>query len=496
MSGVSEVRAFIRSRRRTPASWLDRYTALFGLAIGAAVLAQPASSALAAVARQADPSRMGAGVALVALVYAGLLAVARAVGPVALPASDAAWLVLSPLDRRGVLGRTARLLLVISVLAGTALGVGLLAVLGAPDQLAVRLVAAVVLGVSAAAGGMALAVLSQSSQTWNSWLHVALVAITVLAGVAALSASGPARRILPSVASAPVTLCAALAGVAAVAAALLVRRAWSSLARIPARSLLAASTRAGHVAGAAVGMDPGALTWIAEDNHWRGRALRSRPWPPLPAPLALAWQDWRRLGRRPGRLAVLLGTAALPSLAAQAAGGVTAITVGALLAGALAAAVAGTSGARRDGDNPSLARLLGVDARAALAARALLPALLSAVWLSLALTGLVLSGTLAEGPWWLFGPSAAPVLAAAGLRMARRNPVDHAMPIIETPAGTVPTGPVMWGLTGVDLAVLGCLPLALALAAQPSALGGFLAAQALAGVVVLSSYLLRAAKGR
>ncbi|WP_371780475.1 DUF6297 family protein [Streptosporangium subroseum] len=493
MSTVPVVRAFIRSRGRAPASWLDRYTTLFGLAMLGAVLARPVSSALAAIVHQADPSRTGAGIALITLAYAGLLATARAVGPLAVPAPDAAWLVLSPLDRRGVLGRTARLLLVISVLAGAALGVGVLAVLGAPDQLTIRLVTAVVLGLSAGVGGMALTVLSQSSQAWSSWLHVTLVAITLLAVVTALSAAGPARRLLTAVATAPAALGAALAAVAAATAILLVRQAWSSLARIPARSVLDASTRAGHVAGAAVGMDPGALTWITEDNHWRGRTLRSRPWPSLPAPLALAWQDWRRLGRRPGRLAVLSGTAALPALAAQAAGGVTAIVTGIVLAGALAAAATATWGARRDADNPGLARLLGVDARSALAARALLPALLSGVWLALALTGLTLAGVVA-GPWWLFGPLSAAALAAGSLRMARRDPVDHSMPFIETYFGTIPTGPLLWATNGVDLAALGCLPLLLALAAQPPALGGFLIAQALAGVIVLSCYLLRAVK--
>jgi hypothetical protein len=58
----------------------------------------------------------------------------------------------------------------------------------------------------------------------------------------------------------------------------------------------------------------------------------------------------------------------------------------------------------------------------------------------------------------------------------------------------VPTGPLLWATNGVDLAALGCLPLVLALVAQPPALGGFLVAQALAGVVVLSCYLLRAVK--
>ncbi|MGS2643039.1 DUF6297 family protein [Streptosporangium sp. LJ11] len=494
---VRSVRAFVRVRGGAPVSWLDRYTRLFGLAMLLAVLVQPVSAELASLSRRVDPSRMGAGLALVMLAYAGLLLAARALGPVALPAADAAWLLLSPLHRRGVLGRTATILLAVSVLAGIALGVGALAVLGAPDRLALRLVTAVILGVSASAGGMALTVLSQSSQSWQPWLNAAVVVTALLAALSALAAAGgPARRLVAEVANAPASQGVPVAALSAAAAALLVWRAWSALAGIPARAVLSASTRAGHVTTAAVGMDPAALTWIAEDNHWRRRTLRSRPWPSLPAPLALAWQDWRRLGRRPGRLAALLGGAALPAPVALTAGKAGAVVTGVVFAGALAAAVAGVSGARRDGDNPALARLLGVGAREALAARSLLPALLGGAWLTVALACVSLTGVLGTGPWWLFGPLAAPALAAGGLRMARRNPIDHSMPIIEAMGGSIPTGPLIWGLTGVDLAVLGCLPLALALGLQPSSLTGFLAAQALAGTAVLLGYLLRAGSVR
>ncbi|MFD0479173.1 DUF6297 family protein [Nonomuraea thailandensis] len=114
-------------------------------------------------------------------------------------------------------------------------------------------------------------------------------------------------------------LTAAVSG-AAVVSCLLVRQAWRSLERIPTRTLVTSSTRAGHVAGAAMSLDPGALTWISEDNHWRARKLASRRWPPLPAPFALAWQDWRRLARRRGRLLGVTATAALPAVLAQAGG--------------------------------------------------------------------------------------------------------------------------------------------------------------------------------
>ncbi|MBC6462452.1 DUF6297 family protein [Actinomadura sp. HBU206391] len=473
-------------------TWSDRYSAVVGFVVAVALLAQASSTVLPGLARQVDPSRMGAGVALVALAYAGYLALARAFGPVATSAADAAWLVLSPLPRRGVLRKTAAILLAVSLLGGLALAVGLLSALGVPDRLTLRLLTAAVLGMSATIGGMAAAVLAQASQAWDSWLLAAIISVVVLAVLAAVMGSGPWRPLLAAIAGAPAHVASAIAVASAVAAAVLARRAWTALERVPARRILAASTRAGHVTTATVLLDPGALTWIAEDEHWRRRGLRSRPWPPrLPGPLALAWSDWRRLARRPGRSALLLASAALPALAAHAGGGLTTAALVVVAAGALGAAAACTAGARRDGDDPSLVRLSGVGIRPALAARTLLPALVGGAWVSAALTGLVAVGALREGPWWLFGPAAAPALAAGALRMARRHPVDHSMPIIPLLGAAVPTGPVIWALTGADLAALGCAPAMLALSSQPPALGPYLVAQALSGAGMAAVFLLR-----
>ncbi|MFB4277852.1 DUF6297 family protein [Nonomuraea sp. MTCD27] len=517
---VRAVRAYLRSKGRAPAGLLDRYVTAFCLAMFVAVGGRPLSGVFTGLAGTVDPARMGAGVALLALAVAGFLAVARSAGPVLLPAPDASWLLMSPLDRRLLLARPARMLFTVAVAVGVLLGVGMLAVLGAPDHLVWRVLGALALGVSASVGGMALAVLGQVSQPWQLWLTGATAALLVLAVVAV---SGQLRTVPAVAASAPLTALAAAVAAAAVAAGLLVRQASASLGRIPTRTLVTASTRAGHVASATVSLDPGALTWIAEDNHWRARKLGSRRWPPMPAPFALAWHDWRRLGRRPGRLAAIAATAALPLVLAQA-GASPAVLGVAVLAGGLAVATTSTSGARRDADNPALARLIGVGHRPALAARAVLPTLLSATWAAMALAGLAmahdpssgaalahvpavvhdLSGTaLADDAaagfpmaWWLFGPLAAPALAAGALRMARRAPVDHSMPVIDTPGGSIPTGPVFWAATGPDLALLGCLPTAMALASQPASPGPFLAAQAAVSAVVLVGYLWRAGRPR
>ncbi|MFC5825433.1 DUF6297 family protein [Nonomuraea insulae] len=480
MTTVREVRAYVRARGPARTSVLDRYVTVFALVMAIVVFGQPLSGVFAGLAGPVDPARMGAGVALLALALAGFLGAARSAGPVLLPGPDASWLLPSPLNRRHLLGRTARLLGLVAVLAGLLLGAGLLAVLGAPDQLVWRVLGALVLGVSATVGGMALAALGQAAQSWQVWLTGTMAALLVLAAVAV---TGQLRTVLAIAASAPGPAVAAAVSAAAVVSGLLARRAWASLDRIPTRTLVTASTRAGHVASAAVSLDPGALTWIAEDNHWRARKLTSRRWPSLPAPFALAWHDWRRLGRRPGRLAAIAATAALPAVLAQAGGSPVALGV-AVLAGALAVASMSTSGARRDADNPALARLIGVGRRPALAARAALPALLGGAWAALALTGL--SGELA-----LFGPMAAPALAAAALRMAGRAPIDHSMPVIDSPGGAIPTGPLMWAATGPDLALLGCLPTAMALLSQPASPAPLLVAQAVMSTLVLVGYVWR-----
>jgi hypothetical protein len=196
-----------------------------------------------------------------------------------------------------------------------------------------------------------------------------------------------------------------------------------------------------------------------------------------------------RLGRRPGRLALLAASAALPALAARAVDGTAPAAMASL--GALLAAASCAAGARRDAGDPALSRLTAVGPRAALAARSVLPALVGGLWLASALAGLEAAGALPGGPWWPLAFPCAPALAAGALRMARRPPVDHAMPVVATPLGAIPTGPLIWALTGADIAVIGCAPALDALARRPAGFGPVLAAQAVAGAVVLGLYLLR-----
>ncbi|NUT44315.1 MAG: hypothetical protein HOV86_30405, partial [Thermoactinospora sp.] len=294
--------------------WQDRYTALFGLLMLVAIVGQPVVSALGSLAEHADPARIGPGLGLAAVAYAGYLALVRAVGPVALSAADASWRLLSPLPRRTVLGRTTVVMAAVAILCGLALGVVLLSALGAPDHTLVRLAAALVLGLGATIGGMALGVMGQSSPAWDGWLQALTTAGVAAAILLTVLGSGPGRTVLASVAGAPSWPAAALA---TAVTAFLVRRAWRELPRVPARAIQAASVRTGRVTQAAVALDPGALTWAAEDAHWRGRTPGSKAWP-VTGGWVLGWQELRRLGRRPVRLAVLGLSAGVPALAVLA----------------------------------------------------------------------------------------------------------------------------------------------------------------------------------
>jgi hypothetical protein len=283
---------------------------------------------------------------------------------------------------------------------------------------------------------------------------------------------------------------AAVALAAACGAVLMARR---MLPLFPAGVLRDDSVRAGRTRLAASFLNVPLLTWVAEDNRWRGQLLASRPWPRLSPAFTLAWADWRRLGRRPAPLAVLAASTLAPALVAAAiTGHARGLTIAAtVLAGALAAGTQGAAALRRDANDPTLRRLLGVDAGAALAARAVLPALLSAAWLTLALTVLVLAGVLSGWLWPVFGLVAAPGAAAAALRIARAEPIDPSQRGPDTPISTPP-----WLATraiSALLGVIGCYPLLTAVRAG-RADGGTLAAQVVLSAIVLGGYLFFASR--
>ena len=428
---VAEVRSFVGRRRRRP--WYDWYSMAFAVVLTVILLGDLLAQPFGRLSGHggAAPSQAVAGAALVAGAAAGLLMLAQALGPLVLSPADAAWLVLTPLDRREVLRRPAVVTAAIGVIAGAALGVLALAMAGPFLRVPAGagshrvpwgwLVLAAVGGAGFFTAAMLAGVLAQPWPRWRARLRLAGAVV----GVAATAGAVAGERW--DVVSRAVTdgfagldggtfgLIAVVGVAAAGVAALLVRRA---LPRFPAGVVRAGSARAGTVLLAATFLNVPLLTWIAEDSHWRGRRLGSRAWPRLggfasrlavsarlgPA-LVLAWADWRRLGRRPALLIAVAVSTLAPALGGAAFTGHAHawVVVGVLLAGAMAAGTQGTAALRRDTNDPALRRLLGVDAGAALAARAVLPVLLSAAWLTLALGLLALTGEVSGALWPVLG---------------------------------------------------------------------------------------------
>ncbi len=373
------------------------------------------------------------------------------------------------------------------------------------------LVLAAVGGAGFFAAAMLAGVLAQPWPRWRArlrWLG-AVVAVAATAGAVAAERWGIVSRAVTDwfagLDGGTFGLMAVVGAAWAGVAALLVRR---MLPRFPAGVIRAGSARAGTVLLAATFLNVPLLTWIAEDSHWRGRRLGSRAWPRLasvsrrggrpgaalgPA-LVLAWADWRRLGRRPALLVAVAVSTLVPALAGAAFTGHAHdwIVAAVLLAGSIAAGTQGTAALRRDANDPALSRLLGVDAGAALRARAVLPVLLSAAWLTLALALLALTGELPGALWPVLGLAAGPGAAAAALRIARTAPLNPADPGPDTALGNPPP----WLVTragSVLLGAAGAYP-ALRAAFAGQVHGGTVIAQVAVSAIVLGGYLMLAVR--
>jgi hypothetical protein len=507
-ASVAAVRSFIGRRRRR--SWVDWYAAGFALLLGGIYLSGFLASPLSrlgghAAATHAAALQAVAGAGLVVGAGAGLLLLAQALGPLVLSPADLSWLLLTPLNRRGVLRRPALTVALCATLAGALLGVLALAMAGPYLRPAGGSLPGSWLALSAVAGAggslaaVAAQAMAQPGERSRAVVRTACAALTALALAGALAAQGSAavtRAVTGVFGGLGTPDFVAAASAAVVLACLAWALLWRAMAAFPAAALRGDSARSGRVLLAAGFLNFSLLFWIAEDNHWRGRLLRSRPWPRLPPALALAWADWRRVGRRPGPLAVVAVGSVFPALlGAASTGKAHGILIAAgLVLGAMAAGLQGTTNARRDTDSAVLRRLLGVRPGQVLAARTVLPAVLCTAWLALALTVLPAVGAL-SGWWWPLLGLAGPGVAAGALRLARTAPIDPSDLGPDTPLGNTPPW-LTSRLFSVAVAAAGGYPLIDAVLSGHAA-GGTVASQLVASAGVLGVYLMIAtASGR
>jgi hypothetical protein len=509
VTSVAAVRSFIGKRRRR--SWTDWYSAGFALVLAGIYLSDILASPLSRLngqASQAAATHTAAlqavtGAGLVIGAGAGLLLLAQALGPLVLSPADSAWLLLTPLSRRDILRRPAFAAAVAAALAGALLGVLALAMAGPylrTGSLSTGdgslpgswLAFSAIAGAGCSLAAIAAEALAQPRERARSLVRAccALLAVIALAGALAGQGSAAVIRAVTAVFGGLATPDFTAAAVAAAALACLAWLVlWRAAAAFPAAALRSDSARSGRAMLAAGVLNFSLLFWIAEDNHWRGRLLRSRPWPRLPAAMTLAWADWRRLRRRPGPLAVVVVASVFPALCGAAfTGRAHGILIAAgLVAGSMAAGLQGTTSARRDIDSAALRRLLGVPPGQVLAARTVLPALLCTAWLALALTVLPAVGAL-PGWWWPLLGLAGPGVAAGVLRLARTAPVDPADRGPDTAMGNTPPWMISRFLS-IAVAALGSYPLLTAVV-HGHAGAGTAVSQVLVSAIVLGGYLL------
>lgn len=502
-ASVRAVRSFVRGRRRRP--WVDLYAIGFGIVMAAIYLSDLLSDPLRRLGAAAGhstgqaASQAVAGTALVIGVAAGLLMLVQAFGPIVLSPADSSWLLLSPLSRRCLLRRPTVVVSSLAAFAGAVGGVLALAMAGPylPRRSGALPADWVVLAAVSGAGifltVVFVAALAQPHARWRARLRTCCSVVAAVALLGALAGerwTALSHAITDRFAGTSTGSLGLLAVIAVVLAAVAGALAWRALRLFPASVLRTDSARAGRVLMSAAYLNVPLLTWIAEDDHWRGRLLPSRPWPKLPPAMVLAWADWRRLGRRPALVAVLATSAVLPALAGAAitgkAHGTTIAAV--LLAGAIAAGLLGTAASRRDTNDPALRRMLGVTASAALTARAVLPALLAAAWLALALTLLAATGVLHGWLWPLLGLLVGPGVAAAALRMARTAPINPADQGPNLPLGNTPPW-LISRLLSLVVGLIGAFP-ALRAVQAGHVHSGTLTSQLVLSVIVLGGYLM------
>jgi hypothetical protein len=479
---VAGVRRWIRRTRsahRERGETLGNYyfALLFVLIVGGMVHKQIA----AVVWPEAPDASELAGTSLILVIAGGLYLALRRLGPLALSRPAASWLLTAPVSRRRLLLPSLGVALIGAAVAGA---VGGLAVLG---HVAARPVpgadALLPLAGSLAGGALLLVALgAQADRWWSAWSDNAayLLVAAGLAGLVADSALG-APLAAPGWPAASVTT--ALAGTLAVVVTPLLGLAVRRLATTPNERILEASKTAGTLLDSAYGVEPSFVTEMVERRYWARRKLRShRLGARVPVLVA---QDLLLLRRRPRRLLWVAAAATLPALLAHAPGWILGVAVlaGGLIAGGV---TAGTT--RTDAGNPVLLRLLGLSSRQVIGQRLWVPGVLCGLWYTACLALLHGLGDLPAGPWWALGPALGPVGAAATMRRARVGFVDNALVPLDTPMGSVSTGPLLNAVAGLDVLLLG-LP-SLVQIAQGGPLGWTaVAVQGAVAVIGLRAYL-------
>jgi hypothetical protein len=438
---------------------------------------------LAVVFWPSHPNVSGlAAAALVPILFGLLYLALRRFGPLALSRPAASWLLPAPVSRRRLLLPSLRLAAIVAAIVGALAG---LAIVGhaAPRTLSGETIA--LLGTGSALAGIGLLLVALGAQAGGRWGDRldTVVALLLAAGLAGLVTDATTDEPAAATGWPTATVLVPLVGAVALVVASFSAFAVRGLARTPNERILEAAKTAGTLFDSAFGMEPSFLTDMIERRYWARRRLRSLR-PPARLPV-LVGQDLLLVLRRRGRVLWLLFAAALPVLLAHWPRALVGLAV---LIGAMLAAATSAGNLKTDAGNPVLLRLLGLSSRQAVFQRMWVPGVLAAIWSAVALTLLAVLDHLPAGPWWALGLTLGPVGAVAAVRRARVGFVRNELLPLDTPMGTVSTGPLVNAVIGPDALLLG-LP-ALVEIAQGHPLSWLtVLVQATVGVIGARAYL-------
>jgi hypothetical protein len=477
-AGAVDVRGVRRWVRRRQASHRDLAATLgnvyFGLLL-AGVLIGFFWPTVQAVFWPAAPQLSGwTAVGVAATCLGAVLLAARRLGPLALSRAAASWLLTAPVSRRALLLPALLAAAAAAACTGLLVGAALVAQVGARPVTGGRWLIAGLTGALLGVGTLLLAYAGQAGRRWADALAYPLL----LAGLCGLLAGtgAPVGRF----GGPPPPVTVLLTVVVGVGAGWAVRR----LASTPNERILQASHTTGTLFDSAYGVEPSFVTELVERRYWAGRRLRSTPlprWMPL-----LTGQDLRLLRRKPRRLFWLAVTTCVPLLTAR--GPVWLLPV-ILLLGMMSAAASTAATVRTDSGNPVLLRLLGLSSRQVVGERLWVPGGLAAAWAAAALVLLARFGDLPPGPWWALGLALGPVGALAAVSRARLGFVRNGLLPLETPFGTVATGPVLAAVGGFDMLVL-AVPAVVSLVGGSALTYQVVSVQAVLSAVGVGAYLL------
>lgn len=468
-----EIRRWTRrtSRAHSPAAPSemlgDLYTVVIAVLMSAATVFSVSASLAPAEGTQAPAPSAGpwldagwlSALAVVAVV-AAVVGLATRLGPLALSAAEATWWLPLAVERRTLLRPAAvRWPTVGAAIGGLAGGAAAMAA----GTGSVALAAAAIAGGAVTACLIVIAGLAQSAPALHSAIRRGadgLLTAVPAAGIALALVARPA----PAPGGAPMAPAIASAGMAAVL--LLV---WDSrIDRIPGASLRTLGASADEALVAVLSLDPRGLgralaarSAPAQRRSARLRRLLRLPQSVRPAAVVVVADVllFLRVRRYPAQVVV---AACLPAMALLVAEPSRATVLASTMIGAYAAALATVDGNRRAQVVPALDTLVPIGETGLRLARLVVPVAVMSLW------GLVVMVLVS----WRFGEVgahlglgllAAPMWAAAATRAARRPLPDFSAPLIVTPMGAIPPGLSAVIGQGPDLAVIGGIPVILAL---------------------------------